>query len=283
MTSMSEQVYCDWYADKLYTGRGKIVELGAWLGALTMAIAAGLRRNSRMPRKALFHSYDIFRWHHSFEIAVKGTPLERVFKDGDDFYPLYLHTIKDALDLVVPHQVDLSSEKWADGPIEFLVVDAMKNEALLRNIQDSFFPLLMRKRGILMHQDFMHFYEGWIHVAMYQLRDCYVPVCVLPDAGTVIFRCRKEPSRRELDFPRSVNELPVELIEGAYSWALRIVPEEHRDKIAAAHTMMYVHRADWEAAGRLLDRYQGHGPYRESHEFKMMLDYLLIDRGITLK
>ncbi len=282
MTSMSEQVYCDWYADKLYTGRGKIAELGAWLGSLTMAIAAGLRRNPRLPKEAVLYSYDRFVWHHSFDIAVKGTSLEGVYKDGDDFYPHYLETIKDSADLIVPHKADLCDEKWEHGPIEFLVVDAMKYEDLVRNIQQNFFPFLMSGRGILMHQDFMHFYEGWIHVSMYQLRDCYVPVCALPDAGTVIFRCRKEPGRKELDFPSSVSELPVELIEEAYSWARNVVPEEYRDKIAAAHTMMYVHRADWETARRLLHDYHGHGPYRESREFQMMLDYLLADRGVTL-
>jgi hypothetical protein len=230
----------------------------------------------------MFHSYDLFRWHKSFEIAVKGTTLEGVYKDDDDFYPLFLLSIKDVSDLVVPHQADLGTEKWALGPIEFLLVDSMKYEALLRNIQDSFFPFVMPGRGILMHQDFMHFYESWIHVSMYQLRDSYVPLYALPDAATVIFRCRKEPSRQELDFPGSVSDLPVELIEEAYAWALRIVPEEHRDKIAAAHTMMYVHRADWETARRLLDRYQVNGPYRQSREFKMMLDCLKSDRGVTL-
>src|SRR5439155_16209513 len=45
MTSMAEQAYCEWYASHLYTGKGKIVELGAWLGALTIALATGLWRN----------------------------------------------------------------------------------------------------------------------------------------------------------------------------------------------------------------------------------------------
>lgn len=282
MTSMSEQVYCDWYADKLYSGRGKIVELGAWLGALTMSIAMGLRRNPRTPREVIFHCYDRFRWYPSFEIAVKGTPFEGVYKRGDCFLPLFLSRIKDAADLVAPHKGSLHAQKWVDGPIEFLVVDAMKSEHILANVQKNFFPSLMTGRGILMHQDFMHFYEGWIHVAMYQLRDCYVPVYALPDAATVVFRCRKKPSLERLDFPRTVRKLPVNLIEDAYAWALEMVPAEHRDKIAAAHTMMYVHRNELETARRLLDRYHGNGPYGQSREFKMMLDYLRTDWAITL-
>src|SRR5437764_1732959 len=60
MTSMAEQAYCEWYASQLYTGKGKIVELGSWLGALTLAIAAGLTRNHRNRGPEAFHTYDLF-------------------------------------------------------------------------------------------------------------------------------------------------------------------------------------------------------------------------------
>jgi hypothetical protein len=83
-------------------------------------------------------------------------------------------------------------------------------------------------------------------------------------AFSFVFRCRKNPGPGDLDFPYSAKELPRELIEEPYARVLRMVPEEHRDKLAAAHTTMYVRRADWDAASRLLDRYQRHGPYSES-------------------
>lgn len=274
MTSMTEQAYCEWYASRLYTGKGKIVELGAWLGALTIALATGLRRNKGKPGPNAFHAYDLFIWHHSFETAVRGTSIEAAYKEGADFYPLYLQTLASVRDLVTPHKADLVTETWSGGPIEFLLVDAMKYEALVQNIQGAFFPSLLPGTGILMHQDFMHFYESWIHVAMYLLRDRFEPVCALPDSGTFIFRCKTRPDADELRFPEKVADLPRELIEDAYEWAAGLVPPEQRDTIAAAHTMMYVHRAEFNRAMDLFERYCTRGLYHASAEFATMANYV---------
>lgn len=283
MTSLDEQAYCEWYASRLYTGRGHIVELGAWLGALTLAIGAGLRRNRRRQATGQFHSYDIFSWHHSSDPAVKGTPLEGVYRDGDDFYPLFLQRTAAVADLVTSHKAELCTEDWPHGPIEFLVVDAMKYEALVQNIQKRFFPFLLPRHGILMHQDFLHFYEGWIHVAMYHLRRCFAPVIALPGSGTFVFRCRCQPRPEELDFPASVSDLSPDLIEEAYSWTFQLVPEAYHDKIAAAHTMMYVHRRELDKAERLLKNYDTERRYSGSHEFGMMLDYLREEQGVVFR
>ena len=283
MTSMSEQAYCEWYTARLYTGHGEIVELGCWLGSLTRAMVHGLRRNRSVESGKRIHSYDLFRWHPSFAEALRLTPFANAsYKDGDDFYPIYLETIKDVLGGVTPHKADLCTEKWTGGDIEFLVVDAMKYEALVRNIQRSFFPALMPRNGILMHQDFMHFYEGWIHVAMFKLRSFFSPLCAVPDSGTFVFRCDRRPEGDALDFPESVASLPGELVDDAFAWSLDLTPEESRDKVAAAHTMMYVHRSDTETARRLFHGYCVLGPYGHSKGFGDMIEYLKVDRGIVL-
>jgi len=129
----------------------------------------------------------------------------------------------------------------------------------------------------------MHFYESWIHVAMYLLRDRFEPVCALPDSGTFIFRCKAGPEENELRFPDNVNELAPELIEDAYDWAAGLVPEEQRDTIAAAHTMMYVHRSDFKQAVELFKRYCTRGSYGDSREFATMTDYVAATHGIDLR
>lgn len=151
MTSMAEQAYCEWYASRLYSGKGKIVELGAWLGALTISLATGLRRSGRRFGSDALHSYDVFSWHHSFEVAVRETSLEGAYEEGTDFYPLYLQTIASVRGLVTPHKSDLVTEQWLGDPIEFLLIDAMKYEALVQNIQGSFLPSLLPGTSILMH------------------------------------------------------------------------------------------------------------------------------------
>lgn len=280
MTSMSEQAYCEWYMSQLYTGHGEIVELGCWLGSLTQAMVHGLRRNPRAGGRKI-HSYDLFRWHHSFAEALRMTRFANLsFADGDDFFHLYLESIKDVREGVSPRQADLCHEKWTGGDIEFLLVDAMKYEALVRNIQQNFFPALMPRRGILMHQDFLHFYEGWIHVAMFQLRSYFTPLGILPDSGTFLFRCDKRPEGKALEFPEKVASLPADLVEDALAWALKLVPGEGRDKVAAAHTMLYFHRNDLETARRLYAGYKG--TFGNSSGFRDMITYLKDDRGVVL-
>ena len=283
MTSTAEQAYCEWYTSQLYSGHGEIVELGCWLGSLTRAMAYGLRRNRRAAVGKKIHSYDLFYWHHSFAEALRLTKFANTnFKTGDDFYPTYLEAIKDVLNDVIPNKADLCVEKWKGGDIEFLVVDAMKYEALVRNIQKNFFPALMPRRGFLMHQDFMHFYEGWIHVTMFKLRSFFSPVCAIPDSGTFVFRCDRQPGGDALDFPESVASLPASLVEESFAWALDLTPGENRDKIAAAHTMMYIHRGDTETARRLFHGYCVQGPYGKSTGFRDMINYLKEDRDIVL-
>jgi hypothetical protein len=283
MTSMSEQAYCEWYTSQLFTGRGEIVELGCWLGSLTRAMVHGLRRNRYSADGKKIQSYDLFSWHHSFAEALRLTQFANAtFQDGDDFHHLYLESIKDVQDRVVSRKADLCSEKWNGGNIEFLVVDAMKYEALVRNIQKNFFPALMPRTGILMHQDFLHFYEGWIHVTMFKLRKFFTPLCAIPDSGTFVFRCDRRPEGDALDFPEKVSALPGELVEESFAWALSLPLADGRDKVAAAHTMMYVHRGDVESARRLFHGYCVQGPYGKSPGFIDMVNYLKEDRGIVL-
>lgn len=129
----------------------------------------------------------------------------------------------------------------------------------------------------------MHFYEGWIHVAMYLLRNRFEPICALPDSGTFIFRCKTEPEADELLFPEKVADLPRELIEDAYEWAAGLVPPEYRDTIAAAHTMMYVHRTEFTRAIDLFERYCTRGLYHSSAEFAVMANYVATNCAVDLR
>ncbi len=288
MTSSAEQAYCEWYASRLYTGKGALVDLGCWLGSLTIPLGKGLSSNTRISRGMLtkgsrvIHAYDQFRWHPAYDGSVKGTCYEGRFEEGESYLPLVKELIGEISHLVELHRADLRLDAWIGEPIEFLIVDAMKCERTARGIQQSFFAHLIPGIGYLVHQDYKHCYESWIHIAMFLLRDCFQPVCEIPIGASYVFRCRKEIPSGDLDYPDSVKEFPVDLIEKAYAWNLNLVSEPERDKIAAAHTMVYVHREEIDQARKLFRNYCAFGPFRTSSEFQTMNDWLKEDRGLDL-
>ena len=49
----------------------------------------------------------------------------------------------------------------------------MKAMCTARGICRSFYPSLLPERRYLAHQDFLHFFHGWIHVTTYLLRDSF--------------------------------------------------------------------------------------------------------------
>ena len=110
MTNQTEQQMFYWLTSSRYTGAGAVVELGCWLGAGTVALAAGLRDRGLSSR---VFAIDRFVW--------KGNPNSRVVSaglaDGDDFEPLFRKYTQALAPWIEPLRVDLSRlqmESWTD-------------------------------------------------------------------------------------------------------------------------------------------------------------------------
>src|SRR5690606_27790766 len=90
MSSLNEQMYFEWYAAHLYKGRGRIVEQGTWLGALTRALVAGVRQNVHIgEEQRCVTGYDLFLWEPYMDNRVRGTQFERRAKADEDYRPLF--------------------------------------------------------------------------------------------------------------------------------------------------------------------------------------------------
>lgn len=256
MTSSQEQAYLRWLTSRLYSGRGAIAELGVWLGSLTRSMVRGLKENPHIPDEARrIHVYDLFKWDHTMEDSVGHLPIKGRFKPSEDYSSLYREVIREELDFVEINQCDLQFASWNGGPIEILVVDVMKFEALCDGVQRGFFPHLKPGLSYLVHQDYKHFYEGWIHLAMYRLRASFTPVFQVSAGGTVVFKCIGDMDPEALAFPHDVMGFSDAFIDEAYEWSMSINPPGAHDAVAASHTMMYIHRKNPEKARRLLDDY----------------------------
>ena len=259
MTTLQEQAYCEWYCTHLYEGAGEVVELGTFLGSLTKSMVNGLRANPRSAaRERKVRVYDLFWWDFIMEGCVKGTAYEGMCKEGDWFVEDYRRSIGAWIDRTDVQQADLTKFAYDQKPVEFLMVDVMKYEKLCVNVLRQFFPALLPGEGILFHQDYLHFYEAWVHVIQFLLRDYFEPVTPIDGSGAFVFRCLKEVPADlcTLRAPLKDSWSDV-LVEEAFAWSKGIVGEENQAVVTAAHVMMYAHLERWELAEGIYRKFGG--------------------------
>jgi len=252
MTSEEEQVYLETYAENEYSGQGEIVELGCWLGSSTISLAMGLKKNLQVVSKAArIHAYDIFIWYssHNMERTVLGTSVAGKYKDGDSFLDEYLRRIHPWSDLIKVYPGDLTQIGWERRPIEFLFVDAMKSWELANGILRDFFPSLIPGLSLVVHQDFAHFYQVWIHLTMYRLREYFTPLENHPFLwSSVVFRYVKAIPEEMLNISYSLASFSEEEAEAAFEYSMSVTPKQTQPNIAAAKVMYLIQAGRAERA-----------------------------------
>jgi hypothetical protein len=240
MTSFDERTYWKSYTEKKYTGSGKIVDLGCWFGSTTFSLAEGLVKNksiNRLNRK--IYAYDLFLWEDWMEPFVKGTKWEGNFKQEDSFLPVFYECIKKYEKFIEASPVDLTRESWSNGPIEFLLVDAMKSWELMNAIQQNFYVCLIPGKSIVSHQDFCHYYTYWIHLLNFRLRMYFKPEDEKSFGSSMSFRLIKPIPSEILLKSYSLNDFTRQEIEQAFEYSMQIVEESSKGAIFAAKIMCY--------------------------------------------
>jgi glycosyltransferase involved in cell wall biosynthesis len=252
MTSTNEQVYLETYAQNQYSGQGEIVELGCWLGSSTISLAMGLKQNLQVINRASrIHAYDIFIWYssHNMERSVSGTSVAKKYKDGDSFLDEYLLRIYPWSDLIKVHPGDLTQLGWDQRPIELLFIDAMKSWELANSILKDFFPSLIPGLSLVVHQDFAHFYQVWIHLTMYRLREYFTPLENHPFLySSVVFRYVKAIPEEQLNASYSLASFSEKEAEAAFEYSMSITPKQMQPNIAAAKVMYFIQAGKAERA-----------------------------------
>jgi hypothetical protein len=251
MTSPSERAYVQWLAARYYTGRGRLVEMGCWLGSLTRSLALGLRDNPA-PDSASFRIqvFDRFLWTVIMEDWVRNTPVQGRFKPGDDYTALYLERMADFAGRIEITKADLTTAAWSGGAIEIVLVDVMKTVPLTRNISNTFFPALIPGRGLIVHQDYFTFGHPWIHIATFMMAGALSVYHVVPDSCTAAFRVER-PIAPLADFPGDPNGFTDAQISEAYAWNRRMLPAGVQATLASAEVHLRMQRREWDVAERL--------------------------------
>jgi hypothetical protein len=151
-------------------------------------------------------------------------------------------------DRITVHEGDLLQESWTSGPIELLLVDAMKTWELATHIVRHFFPALLPSDGYVIHQDFSHCFTPWVPLTSYRLLGYLEPVKDIPRSESLVFRVTQALPSSELDLDRS--SFDDQEIDAAFDhWLNVTLPEKHSGfrtaRILLAHYDGDAERADW--------------------------------------
>lgn len=250
MITERERTWFRRYAADIYSGAGAIVDLGCFVGSSTIALAEGLLANPNAVG-AKIHAYDRFLWDDFLKDWWNGKNLPPPHIVNESVLPEFLDRTLAWHDQIIVHEQDLNVARWESGPIEFLLVDAMKSPELGEAISREFFSRLVPGKSYLAHQDFAHFFTSWIHLLQFRLRNHFDVVADVPKSGTVVFQCKKTLSPEDLR-GISFHSSPAEEIEEAFAYSLGIVSQDKRANIIAAKAMAYVHRGDLDRARQVL-------------------------------
>ncbi len=213
---------------------GSIVDLGCYMGSTAISLARGVI-DSRC--HDMIYSYDLFEWAE----WMNGSPTLCVYEPGDVFLPEARRYTRDhGFGLIDVRKADLSKYHWEGGRISLLLVDAMKSFDVARQITRSFLPALL-PGAWLIHQDYKHYWTGWIHLLQFRLRHRFELLKSVADGGTVAFVVTSEINPAEAITATDFEHISDDEIIDAFAYSMRLLPLTEQANVAAAHVMMLHH------------------------------------------
>ena len=268
MTTGTEQSWLENYGARDYRGHGEVVDLGCWLGSTTIPLVRGLLQNpSFVDSDRKVYAFDLFEWFDWMNDSVAGTDLRGKYAEGDDFVAEFEKRIADYSSRIDVRKGDLCAIGWNGGPIEFLLIDAMKGWDLANAIVRDFYPSLGPSRSLVFHQDFGHYFTPWIHLIHWQLRDHFEFVEEVPDSQSVIFRCTGDIPAELIDIDRAFGMFDDEEVDAAFDYSMSLVSADMLPNVAAAKVMWFIHQRDHATARRVFDEMLAKGvSYRADME-----------------
>lgn len=203
-------------AKDAWTGAGVIVDAGPLLGATTFSLARGLRENQAVAdlrKRYQIYSFDLFIADRALSHFVGETSKVAV---TSSLLHEFVRINSEHLSYIVPHQGDFVSWNWPKAPIEILFMDLAKSWELNNHYVRHMLPYLLPDRGILVQQDYVHYYEYWIHLTMEYLAE-YFELCDVIYGATAFYRLTKPipPEVCQFDLRRLPFGKKLELLESA--------------------------------------------------------------------
>jgi hypothetical protein len=209
--------------------KGEIIELGAWLGASTAYIAAGIR-DSGADRKALvFDKFETKGGHlrkvrefyakRNIEKAAEGPSLN-TFKQN----------LGGLMKFVEPRQGRIEQQikwPWKDNSVSLLVSDAPKRVPQISPVLTALSKAL-QSGSIMAWQDFCHFPSYEIPACLYRIRDHIEFVEAVVPGTTLVFRVKSQWSAEEVSLEALALSKwePIDIASAWIHWNQFVPPEK---------------------------------------------------------
>jgi hypothetical protein len=187
MLTLEEMQLLYWLARDWYTGRGTLVDCGAWLGGSTSALCAGLADNPRVARKdGAVHAFDRFLYEPYF--ADWFGQLGEELADGDCFLHIFRRLTAPYRRFLTTHPGDVCVTPYDGGDVEVLFLDVCKSWEINAAVVGRFFRHLVPGRSIVVQQDYAHHFAYWLVLTMDHFRDYFEDRGRVGDGHSAVFR-----------------------------------------------------------------------------------------------
>ncbi|HEV2187201.1 MAG TPA: hypothetical protein VGR70_08330 [Stellaceae bacterium] len=171
MIGFEERRMLYWLAAEYYGGAGVVVDAGAYLGASSFALAAGLAHSRhRASQHATVHAYDRFVASDDYvrdDISLNFSPVDLDY----DYYPVFEFQTALHRDRIVAHRGDFLEASAPQSPIEILFIDVAKTDALNNRLVARYFTQLIPGKSVLLQQDYYQAWYPYIPITMEYFRD----------------------------------------------------------------------------------------------------------------
>jgi hypothetical protein len=226
MTTDAERE-CFYRLAKEGAGKGEVVELGAWLGAGSAWIAAGVRDSGVDTKAKVYdrfeakgnHAIKVDQWqkNHDVDEVARGTPREQ-----------FRTNLGPLLQYVEPTRAEIGGIKWNGGPVSVLICDAPKRVREISAVLTTFRKAL-QPGSVMAWQDFCHFPSYEIPACLYRLRDHIEFVEAVVPGTTMVFRVTKAWGALDVSATRlDIGAWTPEEINAAWTYWGRFVSPEKR-------------------------------------------------------
>jgi hypothetical protein len=146
-----------------YSGTGRLVDAGCFLGASTVAMGAGLRDGGHSGSQSVIETYDLFI---PDSMMAGFFPPESGKQAGSSYRQEFDGYTAEYRDYVRVHDGDIKLSAWGGEPIEILFLDLVKTWDLNDFVLGYFYPYLIPGKTVLVHQDYVHESHPWLQVTM---------------------------------------------------------------------------------------------------------------------
>lgn len=232
-----------------FENRGRVVEIGPWLGSGTYQICDGLTQTGQPWSLTVF---DRFQWSQLYTDRYPHVGLSA----DDSFRPIFernLSAFVDNIDFVTGELLELPALMPLpdDAQIELLFIDAPKSWRLLWSVLAHFGPHLMQ-RSRLAFQDFFHITSRQIIWLLASIPGFRLAALVENGTSAVFLADGPIPDLAAI-VPSSMNELGTADLIALWRRLATEMPKERLGDLAAGMALDLMERGAFAEAKDVLD------------------------------